>query len=179
MQCPFCKQDEDRVVNSRTSSDGTCVKRRRECMRCGRRYTTYERIEQTTLRVIKKDGNREGFSRAKILAGLLKACHKRPVSTDALETTVDQIERELHERFENEVPSREIGELIMRRLRELDEVAFIRFASVYRDFEDVSDFVEEADTMLDRGLKARRRRSAGGKKQHDKQRRVRPKTSAG
>ena len=136
-------------MNSRTSTDGTCVKRRRECTRCGRRFTTYERTEQTALRVVKKDGNRESFSRAKILQGLVKACHKRPVSTDVLETTVDDIERELHGRFENEVPSNEIGELIMQRLRELDDVAFIRFASVYRDFKDVSDFVEEADTLLE------------------------------
>jgi len=146
------------VVNSRTSANGTCVKRRRECMRCGRRYTTYERIEQSALRVIKKDGNREGFSREKILEGLLRACHKRPVATDEIESLVDEVERELHGRFENEVPSHEIGELIMERLRALDEVAFIRFASVYREFKDVSDFVEEAGSMLgERGASRARR----------------------
>ena len=148
MRCPYCKADDDRVANSRTSSDATSVKRRRECNICGRRFTTYERIEDTVLRVIKKDGGRENFSRSKILAGLRKACYKRPVSADALEETVDGIERELHQRFEGEVPSREIGELLMRRLKELDQVAFIRFASVYREFKDVSDFVEQAGMML-------------------------------
>ncbi len=148
MRCPYCKADDDRVVNSRTSANGTSVKRRRECLRCGKRYTTYERVEQSTLRVIKKDGNRENFSRAKMLEGLLKACHKRPVSTETVEEAVDDIERKLRERFDSEVPSKEIGELIMERLRELDQVAFIRFASVYREFKDASDFVEEADLML-------------------------------
>ncbi len=148
MRCPYCKQDDDRVVNSRTSADGVCVKRRRECRRCGRRYTTYERMEQSPLRVVKKDGNRENFSRDKLLGGILKACHKRPVSTDAVEQMVDEIERELHGRFENEVQSSVIGEMVMQRLRELDQVAFIRFASVYREFKDVSDFVEQADMVL-------------------------------
>ena len=119
MRCPYCKVDDDRVVNSRTSADGTCVKRRRECIRCGRRYTTYERVEQTPLRVIKKDGNRENFARGKVLEGLTKACHKRPVSTDSLERVVDEIERELHGRFEHEVSSGEIGELLMQHLRQL------------------------------------------------------------
>jgi transcriptional repressor NrdR len=150
MRCPYCKEDDDRVVNSRTSASGASVKRRRECNACGRRYTTYERFEQGVLRVIKKDGNRESFSRDKILEGLLRSCHKRPVSTDRIEQEVDEIERRLHRRFENEVPSHAIGELVMQRLRELDQVAFIRFASVYREFKDVSDFVEEADMMLQR-----------------------------
>jgi len=148
MRCPYCKQDDDRVVNSRTSAEGASVKRRRECRRCRRRYTTYERMEQSPLRVIKKDGNRENFSRSKLLEGVLKACHKRPASTDAVEGMVDEIERELHGRFENEVPSSVIGEMVMQRLRELDQVAFIRFASVYREFKDVSDFVEQADIVL-------------------------------
>jgi len=148
MLCPYCKQDNDRVVNSRTSTDGASVKRRRECQDCGRRYTTYERIEGSILRVVKKDGCRENFSRPKLLEGLTKSCHKRPVSTDVLEQVVDEIERELHQRFENEVPSAAVGELVMEKLRKLDEVAFIRFASVYREFKDVSDFVEEADQGL-------------------------------
>ncbi len=148
MRCPYCKVDDGRVANSRTSSDATSVKRRRECNRCGRRFTTYERIEDSVLRVIKKDGGRENFSRGKILEGLRKACYKRPVSADVLEETVDGIERELHQRFEGEVPSREIGELLMQRLKDLDQVAFIRFASVYREFKDVSDFVEQAGMML-------------------------------
>lgn len=149
MQCPYCKEDNDRVVNSRTSANGACVKRRRECLSCGRRYTTYERVEEVPLRVIKKGGNREHFLRSKLLEGLARACHKRPVSTDRIEDIVDEIERELHQQFENEVPAEAIGEMVMEKLRSLDEVAFIRFASVYREFKDVSDFVEEADMMLE------------------------------
>jgi transcriptional repressor NrdR len=151
MRCPYCKQDDDRVVNSRTSSDGACVKRRRECNGCGRRFTTYERVEQTVLRVVKKDGGRESFSRGKILEGLVKACYKRPISLEVLNQIVDEIERELHQRFEGEVPSKEIGEMVMERLRALDQVAFIRFASVYREFKDVSDFVAEAGRMARHG----------------------------
>ena len=148
MRCPYCKADDDRVANSRANADGTCVKRRRECARCGRRYTTYERVEERPLRVIKKDGNRENFSRKKILDGLVKACYKRPLSIDQLNEMVDGIERELNERFETEAPSKEIGELVIAHLKEMDQVAFIRFASVYREFKDVSDFVEEAGMML-------------------------------
>jgi transcriptional repressor NrdR len=148
MRCPYCKADDDRVANSRTNSDGTCVKRRRECARCGRRYTTYERVEERPLRVIKKDGNRENFTRKKIVDGLVKACYKRPPSMDQINAVVDEIERELNERFETEVPSKEIGELVMTCLRDLDQVAFIRFASVYREFKDVSDFVEQAGMVL-------------------------------
>lgn len=107
MRCPFCKEDDDRVVNSRTTGDGTAVKRRRECNQCTRRYTTYERIERTPLRVVKKDGNRENFSRKKLLDGLRRACHKRPISTDRLEDTAGEIERELHRSFENEVPAKD------------------------------------------------------------------------
>lgn len=149
MRCPYCKMDDDRVVNSRTTGNAEAVKRRRECNECGRRYTTYERMEETPLRVIKKDGNRENFSRQKLLDGLARACHKRPIPTDRLEEVADEIERELNQRFENEVPSKEIGELVMKKLRELDQVAFIRFASVYREFKDVSDFLEEADMVLE------------------------------
>jgi transcriptional repressor NrdR len=136
------------VVNSRTGSDGTTVKRRRECSACARRFTTYERVEDSILRVVKKDGGRENFSRAKILKGLTTALYKRSVPMETVEELVDQIEREVHHRYESEVPSSEIGELVMERLKELDQVAFIRFASVYREFKDVSDFVQEADTML-------------------------------
>lgn len=147
MRCPYCKVDDDRVVNSRATGNGVAVKRRRECNQCGRRYTTYERMEETPLRVIKKDGNRENFSRQKLLDGLARACHKRPISTDRLEEVADEIERELNQRFENEVPSEAIGELVMKKLRGLDQVAFIRFASVYREFKDVSDFLEEAEVL--------------------------------
>ncbi|MFO8007309.1 MAG: transcriptional regulator NrdR [Candidatus Brocadiia bacterium] len=151
MQCPYCKADDDRVVNSHPSTDGTYVRRRRECNECGRRYTTYERIEQSILRVVKKDGSREEFSLQKLLAGLNKACYKRPIPAERITALAEEVERELHQHFEGEVPSREIGELVMERLRELDHVAYIRFASVYREFKDVSDFVEEADTVLRSG----------------------------
>jgi transcriptional repressor NrdR len=148
MQCPYCHEDDDRVVNSRPSTDGTYVKRRRECNNCSRRYTTYERVEMSVLRIIKKDGTREDFSRQKLKAGLDKACYKRPISSDIINDLVDRVERELHRRFEGEVPSDAVGELVMQQLRELDHVAYIRFASVYRAFTDVADFVEEADTVL-------------------------------
>jgi len=148
VQCPFCKEDDDRVINSRPSVDGSYVKRRRECNACARRYTTYERIEESVLRVVKKDGTREDFSLQKLLAGLNKACYKRPIPADRIKELADHVEREMHRRYEGEVPSEAIGELVMALLRELDQVAYIRFASVYRQFKDVSDFVEEADTML-------------------------------
>ncbi len=148
MQCPYCKEDDDRVINSRPSVDGSYVKRRRECNSCGRRYTTYERIEESVLRVVKKDGTREDFSLQKLLAGLDKACYKRAIPADRIKELADHVEREMHRRYEGEVPSEAVGELVMALLRELDQVAYIRFASVYREFKDVSDFVEEADTML-------------------------------
>ena len=148
MRCPYCRADDDRVVNSRPGMDGTYVKRRRECNICSRRFTTYERIEQSVLRVVNKDETREDFSRPKLLAGLTKACYKREIPSDRLDELVDEVERELNRRFEREVSSREVGELVMEKLRELDQVAYIRFASVYRAFGDVTDFVEEAGTML-------------------------------
>jgi transcriptional repressor NrdR len=148
MQCPYCHEDDDRVVNSRPGTDGTYVKRRRECSRCGRRYTTYERIEMSVLKVVKKDGTREEFSRQKLLTGLSKACYKRPIAADCIAELAGQVERELHRQCEGEVPSGAIGELVMERLRNLDQVAYIRFASVYREFADATDFVEEADTVL-------------------------------
>lgn len=157
MQCPYCHEDDDRVVNSRPGTDGSYVKRRRECNRCGRRYTTYERIEMSVLRIIKKDGKREDFTRQKLLAGLNKACYKRPIPAEAINELVDRIERELHRRYEGEMPSEAVGELVMEELRSLDHVAYIRFASVYRAFTDVTDFVEEAGTVM-------RSRDAGGQK---------------
>ncbi len=160
MQCPYCKADDDRVVNSNPATDGTYVRRRRECDQCKRRYTTYERIEESILRVVKKDGSREEFSLQKLLTGLNKACYKRPIPAERITALAEDVERELHQRFEGEVPSREIGELVMDRLRELDHVAYIRFASVYREFKDVSDFVEEADTVLRSSDAARPQRRA-------------------
>ena len=150
MECPFCHQDNDKVVDSRAS--GSSIRRRRECIACGRRYTTYEKAEsEPRLRVVKKDGTREDFSLQKLLAGLNKACYKRPIPAEKIKELAENVEREMHRRFEGEVPSRAIGELVMSLLRELDQVAYIRFASVYREFKDVSDFMEEADTMLRAG----------------------------
>jgi len=162
VQCPYCHEDDDRVVNSRPSTDGTYVKRRRECNRCGRRYTTYERIEVSVLRVVKKDGTREDFSHQKLLAGLHKACYKRPIPADRISELAEEVARELHQKYDGEVPSRAIGELVMAKLRELDQVAYIRFASVYREFRDVADFMKAADTML-KGKAARPVENARGK----------------
>ncbi len=148
MLCPYCKENNDRVVNSRATVNGAAVKRRRECLACGHRYTTYERIEDSAMRIIKKDGSRENFSHAKLLDGLNLACHKRPVSAERLEVIVDEIEQELTRFYENEVPSSVVGEMVMERLKDVDQVAYIRFASVYREFKDISDFLEEAGTIL-------------------------------
>ncbi|MFW5692863.1 MAG: transcriptional regulator NrdR [Thermoguttaceae bacterium] len=149
MKCPFCKNDNDRVLDSRSSQDGFAIRRRRECLVCRERYTTFEHIEQTGVKIIKKDGVREPFDHAKIKQGLEKACWKRPVSDDQLEAIISAVENELEAKFEKEVESRHVGELVMRFLREVDEVAYIRFASVYRHFKDVQDFVEELRPMLD------------------------------
>jgi transcriptional repressor NrdR len=147
MRCPYCKVNQDKVVDSRSSADEYEIRRRRECLNCGRRYTTYERVAQTTLRVIKKDGSRQPFDRQKVLDGLCKACERRPVGMDQLEEIVGHIERECNERFEKEVPSRFIGEEVMKRLQSVDPVAYVRFASVYREFKDVSDFVRELQEL--------------------------------
>lgn len=152
MRCPFCKADKSRVVDSRSAGDGYVIRRRRECLECERRYTTYERIEETPLRVIKKDGARVPFDRGRILSGLIKAAEKRPISIGVLEDVTDRIERRVNERFEREVPSREIGEMVMEALRDLDQVAYVRFASVYREFKDISAFeshLRELRTLLE------------------------------
>ncbi len=149
MKCPFCGNDNDRVLDTRGTPDGFAIRRRRQCLVCRQRYTTYERLEQTTVKIIKKDGVREPFDHAKIKQGLEKACWKRPVSDKQLEAIIDAVENELEARFEPEVESRHVGELVMRFLREVDEVAYIRFASVYRRFKDVQDFVDELRPMLD------------------------------
>ncbi|HET6201810.1 MAG TPA: transcriptional regulator NrdR [Planctomycetota bacterium] len=150
MRCPFCKQDNDRVIDSRASNDGFAIRRRRECLECSRRYTTYERLEESPLRVVKKDGRREPFDRGKILAGLRRACEKRPVSEEKLEEIVTRIERACSERFDREVPTSFIGDLVMQELRTLDQVAYVRFASVYREFKDVTQFLQELRPMLER-----------------------------
>ena len=153
MKCPFCGHQEDKVVDSRGSVDGVSIRRRRECLSCGKRFTTYEQVEAQPLMVVKKDGRREPFDRHKLLAGLVKACEKRPVSMDELELLIDQLERELSQQFEREVSSREIGERVMRRLHTLDPVAYVRFASVYREFKDVEQFMRELKDLL--ALKAK------------------------
>ena len=149
MKCPFCNDDRDRVVDSRALQDGFVIRRRRMCEACKRRFTTYEKIEQIHPRVIKKDGSGVPFDRENIRSGLAKACYKRPVSADVIEGIVAQIEGEVYEATGKEVTSRFIGERVMEQLRAVDQVAYIRFASVYREFKDVSEFVEEAKPMLD------------------------------
>jgi len=148
MQCLFCKADNDKVINSRTTADGLSIKRRRGCLDCVRRYTTYERVEENPLRVVKKDGRREMYDRKKVFNGLLKACEKRPVSTDIIESIVDEIEREVYSKFDREVNSNFIGTLVMQKLRILDMVAYVRFASVYREFKDISEFIDELKPLM-------------------------------
>lgn len=150
MRCPYCKADNDRVIDSRASADGFAIRRRRVCLDCDRRYTTYERAESTPLRVVKKSGERVEFDRSKILNGLLRACEKRPVSTEQLDAIADRVERQCMEAFDKEVPSKVIGNLIMQELRQLDQVAYVRFASVYREFKDVSQFLDELKPMLEK-----------------------------
>ncbi len=147
MKCPFCKKDNDRVVDSRSSADGIAIRRRRECLECKKRYTTYETIEEGALRVEKKDGSREAYDRTKLLNSFRKACEKRPVSTEALEAAVDAIENAINSMFEREVGTRFIGEEVMKHLRRLDHVAYVRFASVYRDFKEVGEFVKEVERL--------------------------------
>jgi len=148
VKCPFCGHIEDKVIDSREGRTGDLIRRRRECLRCNRRFTTYERIDEIPYMVIKKDGRRERFDRQKIFAGLLKACEKRPVATPKLESLVDEVERFVHEATERERTSSELGELLMSRLKRLDKVAYVRFASVYLDFKDVREFMSELKNLL-------------------------------
>ena len=147
MKCPFCNQLEDKVIDSRTAREGEVIRRRRECLSCKRRYTTYERIEESLPVVVKKDNRREPFDRGKILAGIKKACEKRPVSIGALSAAVDRIEKRVQDKGETEIPSRALGEEIMRELRELDSVAYVRFASVYKEFKDIDQFMDTIKTL--------------------------------
>ncbi|MDO8683139.1 MAG: transcriptional regulator NrdR [Armatimonadota bacterium] len=149
MKCPFCGFQEDRVLDSRSVREGESIKRRRECLNCGRRFTTYEEIEEMRILVVKKDQRREPFERGKLLRGMLAACEKRPVSAETLESVADEIERSIYNSGQREITSAEIGEMVMERLSKLDRVAFVRFASVYREFEDVTQFKEIID-VLDR-----------------------------
>ena len=149
MKCPFCAHLEDKVVDSRESKEGDVIRRRRECLKCAKRFTSYERIDQIPHMVVKKDGRRERFDREKVLAGLLKACEKRPVPVKALESIADRVESMVQESPDREVPTQVVGEHLMERLRELDKVAFVRFASVYREFKDVDQFMATLKGLLE------------------------------
>jgi transcriptional repressor NrdR len=148
MKCPFCHADEDKVIDSRSSKDGGIIRRRRECLKCERRFTTYERVEEMLPMLVKKDGRREVYDRLKVIGGLKKACEKRPVSSAAIEQIADRIEQMLQERGEKEVPSSVVGEAVMRELPKLDQVAYVRFASVYREFKDVNEFMRELQYLM-------------------------------
>ena len=148
MKCPFCRELDNRVIDSRLSKDGGMVRRRRKCSGCSRRFTTYERVEETTPMVVKKDGRRENYDRLKVINGLKRACEKRPVSVDTIEAIADRIERGLQERGEKEIPSSVIGESTMRELHDIDQVAYVRFASVYRTFKDIGEFMVELEELL-------------------------------
>lgn len=148
MKCPFCGSVRDKVVDSRSNSSETSVRRRRECLKCKKRFTTYEYVEKVPLMVIKKDGRREPFDRKKIESGIMKACEKRPVGVERIEKLIDSVERTLQKNYDKEVPSEAIGELIMKALPDLDEIAYVRFASVYRQFKDINQFVKELKELL-------------------------------
>lgn len=147
MKCPYCAHEENQVLDSRDSEDLSAVRRRRECLKCSKRFTTYERVDTVDIFIIKKDGRREQFDRSKLLAGIKTACEKRPISMDTIEETVDEIEQNLRRRKTTEIPSKAIGEIVIRRLKVLDKVAYIRFASVYRSFEDVESFEKEVQNL--------------------------------
>jgi len=151
MKCPYCAHNEDKVVDSRSSSENYSIRRRRECLKCQRRFTTYEHIEEIPLMVVKKNGQRESFDRNKLTSGVLKACEKRPVSVARIENLVDGIERALQRKHDKEVKSSQIGEMIMKRLHEVDGVAYVRFASVYREFKDVTEFMKELKDVVKKG----------------------------
>jgi transcriptional repressor NrdR len=148
MNCPFCRIDNDRVIDSRAVQDGFAIRRRRECLNCRRRFSTYERLEELSIKVVKKNGAREPFNREKLRLGLERACWKRPISDEQISTFVSAIEIDVYENFESEVSSGELGEMVLQRLAALDQVAYVRFASVYRDFKDVRDFVNALHPML-------------------------------
>ncbi len=149
MKCPFCGCMENRVIDSRPTDEGNAIRRRRECIKCNGRFTTYEKIEEIPIMVIKKDGSREVFNPEKILKGMIRACEKRPVSAKKLESITKEIERDIRNTMEREITSREIGNMVMEKLKEIDEVAYVRFASVYRQFKDINTFMEELKKMLE------------------------------
>ena len=148
MKCPYCGNPDTSVVDSRPADDNTAIRRRRVCSRCGRRFTSYERIETIPLMVIKKDHNREAFDRSKIEAGVVRACHKRPIPAQRIHDMVDQIENEIYNKGEREIPSSEIGEIVMKYMKDLDQVAYVRFARVYREFKDAETFMDELKKLL-------------------------------
>jgi transcriptional repressor NrdR len=148
MKCPFCHETDNRVIDSRLSKDGNMIRRRRECSDCNRRFTTYERVEEMMPLVVKKDGRRESYDRSKIINGLKRACEKRPVSINTIEAIADRIERNLQERGEKEIASAAIGETLMRELHDIDQVAYVRFASVYRSFKDINEFMVELEELI-------------------------------
>ncbi len=149
MKCPYCAFEESKVIDSRPTEDGNVIRRRRECLSCGKRFTTYERMEEVNLIVVKKDGTRESFNSMKIINGLVRACEKRPISMEQMESVANRIEQKLINGLEREVPSSRIGELLMEELKTLDDVAYVRFASVYRQFKDLNSFIKELTKMLD------------------------------
>ena len=148
MKCPFCQAQDTKVIDSRPADDNSSIRRRRQCESCNKRFTTYENLETIPLMVIKKDDSRENFDRSKIEYGIIQSCHKRPVSTVVIRKTVDDIENQIYSMEVSEIPTRKIGELVMEKLKELDEVAYVRFASVYREFKDVNTFVDEISKLL-------------------------------
>ena len=148
MRCPYCSYSESKVIDSRPAEEGTTIRRRRECLSCGKRFTTYEIMERLPLLVIKRDGSRQSFDRVKVINGMVKACEKRPVPVDQIERVADEIEQELQSSLEREVSSEQIGEMIMDRLRDMDQVADVRFASVYRQFKDINTFLDELNKLL-------------------------------
>ncbi len=150
MKCPFCGHENTRVIDSRPAEDNSSIRRRRVCDECDRRFTTYEKVETIPLIVIKKDNNRETYDRSKIEAGVLRACHKRPISANEINQLVDEVETEIFNREEKEIPSQVIGELVMNKLKDLEAVAYVRFASVYREFKDINTFMEELKNVLDK-----------------------------
>jgi len=167
MLCPFCAHVEDKVVDSRESKEGDSIRRRRECLNCGRRFTSYERIDEIPYMVVKKDGRREAYDRNKVLAGLFRACEKRPISAAQLESIADQIEKVVQDSSDRELSASEIGKIIMRRLKALDKVAYVRFASVYLEFEDVTEFMSELKNLVRSRVprpKAKRPKPKGNRK---------------
>ncbi len=157
MKCPFCSSDDTKVIDSRPADENTSIRRRRQCEACGKRFTTYEKLETMPMMVIKKDNSRESYDRSKIESGIVRSCHKRPVSTEEISNLIDEIENEIFTLGEKEIPTSVIGEKVMKKLKDLDEVAYVRFASVYREFKDVNTFIDEIGKLLKTEKKTRTR----------------------